>query len=184
MDDRKNLILDLDESIICGLDNKQEKEFNLGNEFQKYNMDNEYMIYERPDLQEFLDEIFSKFNVSIWTAASREYCMFIVDKIILNPKNYKVRGNRKLEYVFFSNHCSISKKLSKNKNNFKNLSILTNNFKLDGFDLQNTYIIDDNIDVKQFNGTKCFSIKPFDVRSEKSFDDNQLEDLLVKLKKL
>ena len=42
--------------------------------------DGHYKVFERPGLQEFLDYLFANFNVSVWTAASKSYALFIIDK--------------------------------------------------------------------------------------------------------
>ena len=76
-----NILLDLDQTCISAesLDG-DEPEFNYQNpkhlkKAQKYryeDMDGYYMVFERPGLQEFLDFLFKNFNVSIWTAASKD----------------------------------------------------------------------------------------------------------------
>ena len=77
-------------------------------EYYLFYEENYYIIFERPGLQQFLTFLFKYFNVSIWTAASKDYALFIIDKII-------IAGNkdRKIDYVFFSYHCGISKKIKK-----------------------------------------------------------------------
>jgi hypothetical protein len=57
-------------------------------------MENYYIIFERPGLQQFLTFLFKNFNVSIWTAASKDYALFIIDKIIIaGNKNRKIDNN-------------------------------------------------------------------------------------------
>jgi len=105
---KSNIVLDLDQTLISSeiikeFDFTQNKE--KSKKFNFHNMDEYYLVFERPGLQSFLDNLFENFNVSIWTAASKDYALFIIEKIILknNPK-------RKLDWVFFSYHCRISKK--------------------------------------------------------------------------
>ena len=104
------LILDIDNTLICAEVSKEfpynkkgikEKALN----FPIHDMDGYYIIFERPFLQDFLDYVFDNFNVSIWTAASKDYALYIIKNVILN------KPNRKFNCIFFSYHCNISKKL-------------------------------------------------------------------------
>ena len=57
---RKNIILDLDNTIICAVEkemyNKKKFEF-LDNNLEHKDMDSYYRVYSRPHLQTFLDFI-------------------------------------------------------------------------------------------------------------------------------
>jgi GDP-L-fucose synthase len=46
-------------------------------------MPNEYRIFERPSLQYFLDYLFLNYDVSIFTAADKEYASFIYENIMI-----------------------------------------------------------------------------------------------------
>lgn len=140
----KNVLLDLDNTLICA--EPTEDIFNIPNVEKKiveytmdvpvnyYNMDDYYLVFERPYLQEFLDFLFENYNVSIWTAASKDYALFIIDNIISRP-------NRNIDYIFFSYHCNLSKK--KYNGRIKDLSMLWDQYKLPGYEPDNTIIIDD-----------------------------------------
>lgn len=69
-----------------------------------------YIVFERPHLQEFLDFLFSNFKVSVWSAATKDYVLFVINNII-----YRDHPERKLEWIFFDEHCSTSKKLGLQK---------------------------------------------------------------------
>ena len=68
-----NIILDLDETLISAIevqemksDKKMTENYKLRHKlFKCHRMDNEYIITERPGVQEFLDFIFKNFNVSV-----------------------------------------------------------------------------------------------------------------------
>ena len=81
-----NVFLDLDQTLISAEAN-DEFDFNNSKEkskkFTSYDMDGYYIVFERPGLQDFLDYLFANFNVSIWTAASKDYAIFIIDKLYL-----------------------------------------------------------------------------------------------------
>ena len=174
------LILDLDQTIISG-EASEELDFNKYKEksklFRSEDMDGYYMIYSRPYLQEFLDYAFSNFNVSIWTAASKDYALFIIDKLVINNKT-----DRKLDFVFFSYHCDLSKKIKKHS---KELCMLWDIHKLPGFSEKNTVIIDDyKTDVHKCQPNNCIIATPFEFTKEGSENDTFLKDVIPELEKM
>ena len=172
-----NVILDLDQTLISAealeefdLEKHEEKMKN----FKFYDMDEYYRVFERPGLQKFLDYLFKNFNVSVWTAASKDYALFIIDKTILKKKS------RKLDYVFFAYHCEISEKI---KNGRKDLSILWDVYNLDGYSKKNTIIIDDLTDIHKLQPKNCIRIKPFEFLKNGSENDVAFEKVKEKLEK-
>jgi len=107
---KPNVFLDLDQTLISAesisADNK-EFDFKIdGNKAKKFRykiMDSCYIVFERPGLQKFLDFLFANFNVSIWTAASKDYALYVIENIIINKKK-----SRHINWTFFSYHCDIS----------------------------------------------------------------------------
>lgn len=181
-----NILLDLDQTLISAepceefkFNNKENKE--KSKKFNFYNMDSYYIIFERPGLQEFLDFLFENFNVSIWTAASKDYALFIIDKIILNPEpdKYKVKSKRKLDYIFFSYHCNVSKRIY---NNTKDLNMLWNIYKLTDYKPYNTIILDDYDEVYKCQPDNCIRAIPFEYTQKDSENDNFLMKIIPKLK--
>jgi TFIIF-interacting CTD phosphatase-like protein len=180
-----NILLDLDQTLISAepceefkFNNKENKE--KSKKFNFYNMDSYYIIFERPGLQEFLDFLFDNFNVSIWTAASKDYALFVIDKIILNPDNdkYKLK-KRKLDYIFFSYHCNVSKRIY---NNTKDLNMLWDIYKLTGYKNYNTVILDDYDEVYKCQPDNCIRAIPFEYNQKDSENDNFLLKIIPKLK--
>lgn len=170
---KKHIIIDLDETIINSIatedfDNKDKTKLEL---FDYKNMDDYYYVCARPHLQTFLDFIFANFNVSVWTAASKSYALFIIEHFIL------VKPKRKLEYVFFSYHCDLSKKLGRG---IKDLSLLWDKYKLEGFNKTNVKIIDDNMDVVKTGN--CFQIKEFNFKDDDCEGDIELVKMKAQLK--
>jgi RNA polymerase II subunit A small phosphatase-like protein len=163
-----NIILDLDNTLISSVTKTEHKQLNadVWNIFQWKNMDGFYDVFERPNLQKFLDFLFAHFNVSVWTAASKPYALFIVEKIILKNK-----PERKLDYIFFSYHCKQSKRMYKAS---KSLSILKKDFNIDMFEIKNTYIIDDHPDVYKTQCKQCISVKPFEITHPTAYQDSEL----------
>lgn len=176
------ILLDLDQTLISA--NKTKKEINLNDKkiikkaklFNFEDMDGYYIIFARPYLQKFLDYLFANFNVSVWTAASKDYALFVIDKFIISN-----RANRKLDFIFFSYHCDISKSYT---NNSKNLSMLWNFYKLKGYNKNNTFILDDYEEVYDTQPDRCIIAPAFEFREEKSEKDTFLRDLPKKLEKM
>ena len=174
-----NIILDLDQTIISGEPSEEynfEKNKNKASKFKFEVMDDLYIIFERPDLQKFLTFLFKNFNVSVWTAASKDYALFIINKIIIGDKK-----NRKLDYIFFSYHCSASKKLKKN---IKDLRVLWEDYIIPGYNKNNTVIIDDyREEVYEPQKSNCILAIPFEFTDNDSENDKFLKKLISKLKK-
>lgn len=164
----KNILLDLDNTLICSLSKEEERnEFKPRmKKFTWKNMDGYYKVFERPGLQDFLDFLFENFNVSIWTAASKSYALFIIEEFIL-----KGHPERKLDYVLFSYHCKASKKCRKSQ---KHLEMLKEEFKLLNYDPDKTFIIDDHPEVYGTQPLKCINVKPFEFTERRSYEDREL----------
>jgi TFIIF-interacting CTD phosphatase-like protein len=174
-----NFILDLDQTLISA-EATEEYDFNKhtakAKKFDFEDMDGYYIIFSRPYLQTFLDFIFKHFNVSVWTAASKDYALFIIDKIIIGN-----RPNRKIDWVFFSYHCNVS---NKKKGGSKNLSMLWDIYKCRGYHPYNTIILDDYDEVYDTQPDNCIIAKPFEFLDKASYNDTFLKDLMPHLLKM
>jgi TFIIF-interacting CTD phosphatase-like protein len=175
-----NIILDLDQTLISA-EASEDLNFNKYKEkikkFRSDDMDGYYMVYSRPYLQEFLDYAFKNFNVTIWTAASKDYALFIIEKIIINND-----PNRKLDFIFFSYHCDLSKKKKKHS---KELCMLWDIHNLPGYSQKNTVIIDDyKADVHKCQPNNCIIAPPFEFTKENSENDTFLKDIIPELEKM
>ena len=173
--ERLNIILDLDSTIIYG---EECKKANLDEIKKKYKnvhtMDTSYYIIERPGLQDFLTFLFKNFNVSVWTAASKNYALFIIQEVIL-------KNGRKLDWFFHSDHCDISSEISKSKEQ-KDLNIIWETFKITNYNKDNTLIIDDNDLVFKTQPTNCIKVlPPFELKNKSSTNDTFLTKLQQQL---
>jgi len=175
-----NVLLDLDQTLISA-EAEEEYDFVKNREkakkFDFHDMDGYYIVFERPGLQKFLDFIFENFNVSIWTAASKDYAIFIINKIILQNK-----PERHLDWIFFSYHCNISKKLL---NGTKDLNILWTMYNIANYSTENTLIIDDYDEVYNTQNNNCIIAVPFEFTDDDSDKDQylqQLQDILTEYK--
>ena len=166
---KPRVLLDLDQTLISAEatdDYKYDKK--KAAKFIYHDMDGYYIVFERPGLQPFLDWLFQNYTVAVWTAASKDYALFIVDKILLKKQQ------RKLDFIFFSYHCDIS---SNKKKGSKDLTTLVDIFKLPGYSLKNTVILDDYNEVHKTQPGNCIIAHPFEYTSKTSDQDNFLNTL-------
>jgi TFIIF-interacting CTD phosphatase-like protein len=171
---KKNVVLDLDNTLLSAesmedfpFKNPEMKDKAL--KFSFHDMDGYYIIFERPHVQEFLDYLFKNFNVSVWTAASKDYALFVIQNILLT------KPERHLEYIFFAYHCKISKNLY--NRNSKNLKLLWEKFNLGTeFNSKNTMIIDDLPEVFESQPKNCIAIHPFEILDDDAEHDKVLLD--------
>jgi len=170
-----HIILDLDQTLISAEANEDhdfEKYIKKSKSFDFEDMDGYYIVFSRPGLQPFLDHIFENYTVSVWTAASKDYAIFIIEKIILkNPK-------RKLNFIFFSYHCDLS---HIHKKSSKDLTMLWDIYGLDEFNKDNTVILDDYLEVYKTQPDNCLIAVPFEFTKENSENDTFLTDLIPEL---
>ena len=143
----KNIILDLDNTIISSIkindSNKSsidllKKQIDQKNIIKYYDLFNDnkqliYVIFTRPNLDIFLDYIFDRFNVTIWTAGTRCYAAFILKNIM---------KGRKIDYILFDYHTNISSRIYNKQP--KNLNIFSEHFNVPLYTTDNTLIIDDS----------------------------------------
>lgn len=177
-DNKQNIILDLDETLLHSISSEEMKELSdeqieIVSSLKQHNMDDYYTVVERPGLQNFLDYLFENYNVSIWTAASKDYALFVVEQLILQKKD------RKLDWIMFSYHCDISKK---EKRGSKDLEMLWDVYKMKGYSKSNTIIIDDHPNVYDLQKNNCIYISPFDI-DEKTFAKDKVLSKIQKTMK-
>lgn len=172
-----NFLLDLDQTLISA-EAAEEYDFKKNQKkskkFTYHDMDGYYIVFERPGLQPFLDYLFENFNVSIWTAASKDYALFILKKIVLAGKK-----DRKVDYIFFSYHCDVSKH---KKHGSKDLTMLWDEYKIPGYTKENTIILDDYKEVHKTQPENCIIALPFEFTHKNSDKDTFLKDLQEYLK--
>lgn len=173
-----HVLLDLDATIICSTDSDKPSlstdEYKRLQHLEHHRMDDLYTIFERPFLQKFLDYLFANYKVSVFTASSKNYCLFIIDKFILT------KPERKLEFVFFSYHCNLSK--NKYNGNNKRLSLLNFDFELaDIFPLETTVLIDDHEGWIKDQSEVVLTIKPYDIYHPDAENDVELVTTIAQL---
>lgn len=166
----KNVVLDLDETLISAVEvDEIQNDAHLTENFKrrsplfKYHLlDKDYVIFERPGVQEFLNFLFENYNVAVWTAASKDYALFVVEKVFMNN-----HPDRKLDFICYARHCDESKAKT------GCLKQLNNLFHLHKYTPQNTVIIDDNSNVLS-QKNHCIRARSFDFTNLDSHEDKYL----------
>ena len=185
-----NVFLDLDNTMIYSVE-VEKKHKPWYKNFKSHVMPGDYIIFERPGLQPFLDWLFKNFTVSIWTAASSDYATFIADNIIEksniteknnNTKRTTRKPHRQLNYVLNSDNCEMAQKLY-GKNSIKKLDMLWDNYDIDGYSPYDTLIIDDLGKVITANKHNSIRIKSF-TANENTNKENELAEVKKKLIKI
>lgn len=180
-DCRMNIILDLDNTIINALADSDRKKLpsNFSSKFKYRDMIPFFRIYARPHIEEFLEYLFSNFNVAVMTAAEKDYALFIIKNFILT------KPGRKLEFIFFRYQVELSREVY---GGVKDLRIIWDLFNIDGFNKQNTIIVDDLDMVYETNPSNTLRIPGFFVVDEDkgtvnydSINDNALLDIIKQL---
>ena len=181
------LILDLDETLISSVSNAELKQLKTeleGDELKDLKLvtkgekyvwgasDSDYITYERPGLQEFLDFAFDNFDVYIWTAGGKEYAVTLVEKIIMrvNPEKRDVKN------IHFDYHCRASEE---EYGALKDLRMFWEKYKIGTCNSKNTVIVDDNVyEVAVVNPDNCIVAKPFSIeKPTEAKNDRFLYDL-------
>lgn len=138
----KLLILDLDETLIHATENKLE----IQEDFQF----EQYSVYKRPHLDEFLESISKHFTVGIWSSADDDYVSEIVQNIVPSTIDLKV--------VWGRSRCSVKRDYDYDQYNFeKRLDKL----KKQGFRLEQIIIVDDSPEKTRNNYGNAIYIKEF-----------------------
>lgn len=164
----KNIILDLDNTLICAV---EVDEIQTRPSFPSFDIDGVYTVFERPHLNEFLTYLFENFNVYVWSAGTKNYVMSIIENVF-ESRGYTPKG------VFFLYHCTISEK------RHECLKDLTMFAKCTGVSYKDTYLIDDLEETIEKNGEQGILIPPFEALDEGAENDNELMAIKNKLKLL
>ena len=169
-----NIYIDLDETLIYSIDIRRKKMIPSFTElYIHHNFDNDFIVLERPGLQDFLDWLFVHFNVSVWSAASPDYVDFIVSNIV-------TKNNRKLKRVLNSDNCDKSMELY-GENHLKKLDMLWEHYKLPDHGPDNTVLLDDLCLNMRSQPQNCVRIKKF-LGTADFVSDTELEKVKGKLK--
>jgi TFIIF-interacting CTD phosphatase-like protein len=166
----KNIILDLDNTLICAVEVEEITSANRP-ALPSFDVDGVYTVFERPGLEEFLEYLFKNFNVYVWSAGTKNYVMSIIEHVF-ESRGYTPKG------VFFLYHCNLSEK---SHECLKDLSMFA---KCTGVSYKDTYLIDDLEETIEKNGEQGILIAPFEALDAGADKDTELTTIKNKLKGL
>jgi len=159
-----NVILDLDNTIINAIETRDKIKVPLNTGLDYFDWPPMFKIYARPHLQEFLDWLFANCNVAVFTAAEKDYALFIIENFIL------IKPERKLEFTFYREHVDLGESLY--PDSMKDLRLVWDFFHVQNFYPSNTVIIDDLDLVYQTNMFNTIRLYPFFVVDEETYEPN------------
>jgi hypothetical protein len=170
-EDKMFVFLDLDQTLVHAVEKDELSDSTMAKCKKKFNHhtmndDPYYTVFERPGLQPFLDFLFANFNVAVWTAATKDYALYVINKCVQAGK-----PERKLEYVLFSYHGDISRKACKKSKSLEQLPLIM------GLPLcvkQNTVIVDDYDEVYHTQPENCIIAPGFYVNDNNAASDTFL----------
>jgi carboxy-terminal domain RNA polymerase II polypeptide A small phosphatase len=138
----KLIILDLDETLI----HASQSELDIPYDFRF----DQYFVYERPHLRQFLTDISNHFSIGIWSSAGDEYVNEIVRQIKPDGVDFVV--------VWGSSKCSLKRDVDLDAYYFeKRLDKL----KKQGFRLEQILVVDDTPTKSRTNYGNAIYIKEF-----------------------
>ena len=145
MNTKPILVLDLDETLVSTIIT-----YNNNNQSQQYN------VHYRPYLIPFLKKMNRLFTIHVYTNGSRNYANYVTDSIICSLRFNPFKSIKSIED---NRHFD---KSTKSLDNIKDANYT------------NTIIIDDSIDVWNYDSLSVLTIKPYYYQSINIDDDNEL----------
>jgi hypothetical protein len=170
-----NIVLDLDNTIISSLTKEEYIKRKIDPKIKFTPIcEGLYYTLARPYLEEFLEYIFPRFHVSVWTAATKDYAKEIINKFITKKKK-----NRKLREFLYDEHCKESME-NVNPKTMKDLRYLFIS-KKNKFNENNTVIVDDLKDVLKNNKNNSIDSEYFNSYNKNALNDKFLLNLIEQL---
>lgn len=106
MTSKLNVILDIDETLVqyLGPKNKITVDEDELSKYDSHTTKSGKMFLLRPRVQEFLDTLFEKYNVSLWTFSGKEYALGVANFLVYGKDSNGVPKypKRKLKFILSS----------------------------------------------------------------------------------
>jgi TFIIF-interacting CTD phosphatase-like protein len=169
---KMSLLLDLDETLINSLDRSEMKKVpaEYQKKFKRSDMKGYYRIFQRPHLQAFLDYAFANFHVSVFTAADKDYALFIIKHFIL------IKPDRKLQYTFYRYTSTLSEN---HYDSPKDLRILWDVLKVKEMTKCSTVILDDLAEVAEANPNNVIRAPAFNLLKGGKLNQSSAQDTFL-----
>ena len=159
-----NVVLDLDNTLISAHHQKYKRK----PDFEITVCNEHYYVYKRPGLDKFLIDIFDNAkSVSIWTAATKDYCNQILKNILTHDER------KKLKFIW-----SRGKTVNKNGGRYlKDMSKVFSEYR--SMNPSNTILLDDNRDHMLVSPDTVVPVKAWLCNKK----DSELSKISQKIKK-
>ena len=168
----RTVILDLDETLVSSVpaedfkfDSQIEKE--KAKKLRFYNLDGTFLVFQRPECQKFLDKVFEKFNVIVWSAGSKDYVLDIVGAVF---------GNRVPDLILWKHHCELSKKCKYSRQ--KDIRLLKYEFKIE---LGKKPTLIDDLGSENARNHDVIKIKEWNFTDDDSLEDKELMSIFTEI---
>lgn len=181
MTTKPSIIFDLDETLIHSFQSKQPNSFQIKVKNRKDDIYNEQILYirVRKGTSTLIDWLSTKYNIFIFTSASKEYADQIIDHIapFIPEENRFYRDS--IKYIKqtqnnnYGRNCSHNNNKVIRKRGFKDLSIIKNRFNF--IELSRTLLIDNSKQSGIRNPSNTVIIKAWNGNDD---NDNILMDVL------
>jgi RNA polymerase II subunit A small phosphatase-like protein len=157
----KILILDLDETLIYAAEQPLERKPDI--------VVDQYFVYTRPFLEDFLAFCFENFDVAVWTTATKSYAEEILKTIL--------KESQKLRFVWTRDRCTLVFDEEVQEHFYvKRMSKLRRR----GYKLESVIVVDDTPNVWKDSYGNLVRVKKF----EGDLKDDELKILPIYLKTL
>jgi hypothetical protein len=160
---KPNVLLDLDNTLVYSISPTKVYKYPA---LRKHYFE-DMVILERPFLAEFLTSLAEYFNISVWTAARRDYANFIVKQILV--------PHVVIFHLFDRNHVQDSLHYF---GTMKNIDLLTKIYKIPMFIHHKNILVDDLVEICQ-QKNPCLNVVPFTGQEDDTELLYKLNDLLT-----
>ncbi len=167
-----NVVLDLDETLVCA----QHKMFQCETNVEPFAMFENYQIYKRPYVDLFLETVFKCYNVYIFTAAQKSYADYVLKCLLKSETQKPIRVLTSRDVWRMKRRDGLMSSYGDDRIKIKPLKKLHINF-------QRTVMLDDTASCFSHNVRNGILVKEFD-NPKLQQDDTELLMLLKILQDL
>lgn len=151
------VILDIDQTLIFAT----KKSLNRNPDFGVF----DYVVYKRPNLNEFIERLDKSYDIAIWSSAGNDYVNSIIDQLKLNIE---------IQFIWGRNEATQKRQLNDyhetgNDTEYYYVKPLKK-VKRKGYNLERILIIDDSPHKSKLNYGNAIYPKPF----KGEVEDNEL----------
>jgi carboxy-terminal domain RNA polymerase II polypeptide A small phosphatase len=161
MAERMLLVLDLDETLVHATAARLS--------YAHHHQVGPYLLYQRPGLVTFLQEVAEDFQLGVWTSSSPAYAGAVCSLIFPDPSV--------LQFIWASDRCTLTRNF---ESGLADKAKPLRKLKRRGYDLARTVVVDDSPEKHTRNYGNLVQVAPFTGRQ----DDDELTLLTAYLRHL